>query len=303
LRKLVRTIREILRSPDVIALQEVENEATAQELATQLNEDAWRNGETSPEYVAALAEGNDPGGIDVALLVKTTTINVVSIDQLGFDSTYQSPCGNQQLEVLNDRPPLRLRAFAERAGSKLEFTLFVNHLRSLTGVDDNTSCGNNRTEADRVRLKRLLQAEFAARMIAAELGANPAAKILAVGDFNAFEVNDGYVDVLNTIAGNPAPLNQVAVGLALASRPSYPPMTNLLSKIVPESERYSYIFDGVRQTLDHVLLTPAAASHLAGGGYARVNSGFPETLRGDFTRPERFSDHDPVVVYLSVVGR
>ena len=30
--------------------------------------------------------------------------------------------------------------------------------------------------------------------------------------------------------------------------------------------------------------------------YGRMDADFPESYRGDFARPERLSDHDPVVV-------
>jgi hypothetical protein len=44
-----------------------------------------------------------------------------------------------------------------------------------------------------------------------------------------------------------------------------------------------------------VLVSPAAHTSLSGLAHARVDADFPEAFRGDATRPERLSDHDPAV--------
>ena len=41
-------------------------------------------------------------------------------------------------------------------------------------------------------------------------GARSAERIVLVGDFNAFEFSDGYVDVIGAVTGTPAPVDQVA---------------------------------------------------------------------------------------------
>lgn len=288
--KISNTIVNFLRAPDVVALEEVENLNTLQQLANRLNSDAPAAG-----YVPYLFEGNDPGGIDVGFLVKNT-VQVGEVVQLGLSTQYANPCNGAQ-ETLNDRPPLRLRGSAVKNGQVLNFTVFVNHLRSLNGIDDATatSCAPGFTNGSRVRAKRAAQADFLAGEIQNELTANPAAKIVAVGDFNAFEVNDGYVDVLGGIIGTPALATQV---VTTTLDPSYPNLTNMLS-LLPGTQRYSYVFDGNHQTLDHVLLNPAALAQVVGGGYGRVNADFPESLRNDGNRPERYSDHDPAIVFLT----
>ncbi len=288
LQKISATIRNILRFPDVIAFEEVEKLAVLTDLAARITSDAASASQPDPAYTAYVVEGNDPGGIDVGFLVKNT-VTAGSVTQLGSTTQYTTPCNTQDL--LNDRPPLRLRATANKGGQTLAFTVFVNHLRSLNGIDDESSCDNG----PRVRAKRAAQANFLAQQIQDELTFNPNASILAVGDFNDFEVSDGYVHVLGGIIGTPAPATQVA---AATADPSYPDLTNMLS-LLPAAQRYSYVFDGNHQTLDHVLLNPAARANVVGGGYARVNADHPETLRGNFNTPERFSDHDPAIVYLT----
>src|SRR5690606_40161411 len=60
------------------------------------------------------------------------------------------------------------------------------------------------TVGDRVRQKRRLQAEFLAQWLQARQLAEPDANLIVLGDFNAFEFNDGYVDVMGTVTGAPS---------------------------------------------------------------------------------------------------
>jgi len=147
-------VRTVQRYPDVIGVQEVENLTTLQTVATKINNDAVSiDGLPNPNYTAYLSEGNDPGGIDVGFLVKQARISVVSVTQFGLADTFTNP--DLSTSILNDRPPLLLRATCPRtAGSPLPFTVIVNHLRSLNGIDD-TSAGSNgwATEGERIRFK------------------------------------------------------------------------------------------------------------------------------------------------------
>ncbi len=67
----------------------------------------------------------------------------------------------------------------------------------------------------------------------------------------------------------------------------------------PAGETYSYVFDGNAQTLDHILLSPEAVASLTAFDHARINADFPEVYRGDPTRIERTSDHDPAIAYFA----
>ncbi|MGE0452649.1 MAG: lamin tail domain-containing protein [Vicinamibacteria bacterium] len=275
--------RDLLRTPDVIGVEEVENLATLQSVAARLNADSVAAGDPDPAYAAYLAEGNDVGGIDSGFLVKSARVEVVDVTQEGKDATYLTPAG--ATELLNDRPPLVLRArIACPLGPAFPVTVIVNHLRSLNGVD----------EVDgRVRAKRLAQAEFLADLIQARQDADPAEHIVSLGDYNAFQFNDGFVDVIGTVKGTPASPDEVV----LASASAHPVEPNLadLADTLPAEQRYSYNFDGNAQSLDHVLVTQNLLPRLAGFHYGRVDSDFPEVYRNDATRPERLSDHDPLV--------
>jgi hypothetical protein len=288
LNKASLAIRNVLLAPDVLGIVEMENLSTLQVVAGRVNADTVAAGQPDPGYVAYLEEGNDVGGIDVGFLVKSSRVTVLDVVQEGKDETYVNP-NNGQAELLNDRPSLVLRATVSRpGGTPFPITVIVNHLRSLSGVDDPV-------DGNRVRTKRRAQAEFLANLVQARQAADPGERIVLVGDFNAFQFNDGYVDSIGTIEGTPAPAEEVV----LASPDLVNPDLADLVDDIPAAERYSFVFDGNAQELDHVLVTANLLARARGLQYGRSNSDFPESLRNDASRPERLSDHDGVVAYFS----
>jgi predicted extracellular nuclease len=292
LNKASLMVRNVMMTPDVIGFQEVENLSTLQALATKINNDAVAASQPNPGYQAFLVEGNDVGGIDVGFLVKNT-VSVSSVTQFGLTDTYINPVDGTP-DTLNDRPPLVLVA----SKNGYAFTVIVNHLRSLNGIDDETVNGSS-TNGGRVRAKRRAQAEYLATLIQNRLTSNPNERIIALGDFNAFQFNDGYVDSIGTIKGTPT-----AAGGAVLTSPDLlnPDLINLVESETA-NERYSFVFDGSAQTLDHVLVTPNLQADFVRINHARNNADFPEgpTYRNDPNRPERLSDHDPVVVAFNTL--
>jgi predicted extracellular nuclease len=95
------------------------------------------------------------------------------------------------------------------------------------------------------------------------LGADPAANIAVLGDFNGFT----FENAIQTLEAGGA-------------------LTDLNRLLAPE-ERYSFVFDGNAQALDHILVTAGLA---AGAEYdaVHINSEQPDT-------PARGTDHDPQV--------
>ncbi len=289
LNKLSLSIRTMLKLPDIIGAVEVENLSTLQTIAASVNADAVSTGLPDPVYVAYLVEGNDVGGIDVGFLVKSTKVTVLGITQEGKTATYINPL-NGSPELLNDRPPLVLQAEVRRPNTApFPLTAIVVHQRSLGGVNDPV-------DGPRVRAKRQAQAEFLATLIQSRQSANPGERILAMGDFNAFRFNDGYVDVMGTVIGTPAPPGSVA-------SPS-PDLVNPdladLSDLVPAEQRYSYVFDGNAQELDHIVVNQLLLPEVSRLEFARMNADFADVYRNDPNRPERISDHDPAVATISL---
>jgi predicted extracellular nuclease len=291
LSKASLAVRTLLRTPDVLAAVEVEDVATLRALASRISADALAAGAADPAYQAFLEEGNDPGGIDVGFLV-ASRVAVLSVVQEGKGATYVDPTTGSAA-TLNDRPPLVLTArWTASDGADVIFTVVANHLRSLNGAGDDSSDGR------RVRAKRQAQAEYLASLLARLQAEVAGAPLLAVGDFNAYELSDGLVDVIGTVRGAPAPADQVVVGRSVDLLESDFVDLCAVDAFLPAPERYSYVYDGNAQLLDHVLVSGATASRVTGVAIARLGADFPEALRGDATRPERLTDHDAPVVRL-----
>ena len=290
LNKASLAIRNVLRYPDILGVEEMENITTLQAVAAKVNNDALTAGDPNPNYQPYLVEGNDIGGIDVGLLIKTPKVTVVSVTQFGKDTTYFDPVANASA-ILNDRPPLVLRATVALAGSAgtLPVTVIVNHLRSLSGVDDPA-------DGPRVRAKREAQAEYLANLIQGFYNSDPTANIVSIGDYNAFQFSDGYADVVGVVKGTPVPANQVVTPPAVITNPALIDLVDTL----PPSGQYSYSFNGSAQELDHILLNPNMASRLTRYAVAHNDADFPETYRNDPNRPERISDHDMPVAYFTL---
>src|SRR5207249_10923617 len=78
------------------------------------------------------------------------------------------------------------------------------------------------------------------------------------------------------------------------------PISNLADLIdfAAADQRYSFVFDGNAQELDHILVTQNILPVATGIEYGRTNADFPEIFRNDVNSPLRASDHDPVVSYF-----
>lgn len=302
LTKTAAAICDYVKAPDILGVVEVENLRVLGLLADRINETCAR----APGYVPYLAQGNDVGGINVGFLVATRNngagvarVEVVDVVQFGKDATLANPDGSTSL--LNDRPPLRLRARVHQDnGAVYPVTVVVNHLRSLNDIDSVEPGSNGwTTDGARVRAKRAAQAAYLATLIEQWQQQNPAEKIVLVGDFNTFEFNDGYVDVLGVIKGTEAPENEV---LAYVDSPVTTPLIDGSELIADPAQRYSYVFQGNAQTLDHVLVNEALVMDAAAVTveHARINADFGVDHYGDTTLPLRVSDHDPVRVSITV---
>jgi uncharacterized protein len=291
LAKASRQIRQNFGAPDIIGVVEMENLTTLQALAAKILADG------GPSYAANLIEGNDPGGIDVGFLTKSTPVagstprvSVVSVTQLGLSATFLNPITNAQ-DLLNDRPPLVLEATVNSAtGGSANVTVVANHLRSFLGVTDPV-------DGVRIRAKRLAQAEFVANLVQARQVANPNERIVVLGDFNAYEFNDGYVDTIGSILGAPTPATQVLLAGADLVNPN-------LVRLVDAGADYSYSFDGFTQNIDHIMVSQGLVTNSSARSvtHIKLNADFPETARSDYsaTANTRLSDHDALLLRVTV---
>ncbi|MGB5012972.1 MAG: endonuclease/exonuclease/phosphatase family protein [Pyrinomonadaceae bacterium] len=288
LTKTSLAIRNVLSMPDVLGIVEVENIKALQKLADKVNADAVAANQPDPKYVAYLEEGNDVRGIDVGFLIKSTKIKVLEVQQLGRKEKLESVPGAEG-QNLYDRPPLMLRAevIDTRSAKPLAFTVIVNHFKSYNGIDDVK-------DGDRVRQKRRLEAEWLAKFVEDRQKADPTERIILCGDFNSFQFNDGYNDLIGILKG------KSDQNVLVPSKTAY--ATGLVNLIdyIDAKNRYSYSFDGSAQSLDHILVNKPARLRAVKFGYARSNADFPKVYANDASRPERTSDHDAAILYLNL---
>jgi uncharacterized protein len=301
LTKTSLAICDFLKTPDIIGVVEVENLRVLGLLADRINATCA----SAPAYVPYLVQGNDVGGINVGFLVSdrsvgaVSRVEVVEVVQLGKDTLFTNPDASTSL--LNDRPPLMLRAVVHQDnGASFPVTVIVNHLRSLNGIDDTTPGSSGwPSESERVRTKRAQQAVFLANLVESRQQADPDERIVLVGDFNAFEFSDGYADVMGIIRGDEAAEPNV---LTYFASPITAPLVDGSAFIIDPLERYSYVFAGNAQTLDHVLVNEATVLDAADlvVDHARINADFGVHNYGVAGNAIRVSDHDPVRLAISV---
>jgi hypothetical protein len=278
LNKFSLQVRTVLGSPDVLAVSEVENLGTLQALALKILAD-----DPSVSYTAYLEEGNDIGCIDVGFLVRDT-VQVDSITQFGKDDTFEF---NNTIALLNDRPPLVLAGSYAGNGAAFPITVIAVHQRSLSGIDGNSS------NAQRVREKRHQQALRLSQFIQQLQTDTPGLRLVAIGDFNAFQFTDGYVDVMGQVTGNPDP----AGALIPATDEVNPDLTNQTFN-EPVDQRYSFVFDGSAQALDHGVTSQGLAPFLRGVEHSRGNSDAPFSFDADPNTPLRSADHDGLAIFI-----
>jgi predicted extracellular nuclease len=276
--KLADHIVNVLDAPDILGVQEVESLAVLQDLAS-----AAGAIEPGVNYTAYLEEGNDVGTIDVGFLVRDT----VAVDAISQLAKEEILFFDGEMSPLHDRPPLLLEGRAIAGGSNFPIAVIVVHNRSLGGID-------SASDGARVRQKRLEQAQSIAAKIQEIQVANPDVHLVVAGDFNAFEFSDGYVDAIGQIAGNVVADDNLLSGPDLVD----PDLINQ-SAWISEEQRYSFIFRGSAQILDHALTSMALDMSLRGLEYGRGNADAAEILITDDSTPLASSDHDGLVLFLT----
>lgn len=272
--KFVNYIVNVLKAPDVLAVQEVEKLGVLEDLAADM-------AGAGVNYTAYVEEGNDIGTIEVGFLVRDT-MAVDAITQINKDEILDFDGS-----LLHDRPPLLFEGRSINEGAEYPIAVMVVHNRSLSGIDDPNS-------GERVRAKRLAQAESIAQTISSLQTANPDIRLIVLGDFNAFEFSDGYVDAVGVISGSFDPEASLLPGTDYVD----PDLLNHIHSL-PENERYSFVFGGSAQALDHALASMALDMSFRGLEFGRGNADAAVDLINDDSTALRSSDHDGLVMFIT----
>lgn len=293
---LGRQIVEQLGSPDVIALQEVQddsgpdNDGTTSGAGTlaRLIEAIDAAGGRSYEAVEIApennADGGQPGGnIRVAFLVATDG-GAALVRRPGGDATTavqveHTDSGRARLSASPGRiKPGHIAWDRSRVPLALELSwggepLFVVscHLNSKGG--DDPLFGSWQPPRFGSERQRARQTGVLAEFVAALVQADSDARVVILGDLNDFQFS--------------APLGLLSGASGLVN------MTDTL----PPDERWSYIYQGNAQALDHVFVSPGLVS--AAGGPAGLQY---QLAHLNSWRVDSASDHDPTVLTVLPAG-
>lgn len=266
--KIVEAIAAI--DADVIGMMEMENNGNTaiQNLVDALN--AKMGPGTYAAVPAPSGGGTGTDAIKVAMIYKPAKLSRI---------------GNavSDANAVHNRPPLA-QTFAAANGER--FTVVVNHFKSkgcsgATGADADQGDGQGCYNAQRVQ-----QGEALRSFIGGVQATAGDADVLVIGDLNAYAKEDpvhgftslGWVDEIGRF----------------------------------NSFGYSYVFDGAAGRLDHALATPSMSAQVTGAYDWHINADEPVVI--DYNTefkpqdlytptPYRSSDHDPVVIGLSLVKR
>jgi len=259
-----------LGSPDILAIEELQdnsgcvNDGTVAADVTlrtlvQAIDDAG-----GPTYAWAVidpvnnADGGAPGAnIRQAFLYNPARVSLVTGSVARIDPTNAA--------WIASRKPLA----ASFDFNARRVTVIANHFNSKGG--DDPLFGPFQPPFLDTEAKRVQQAQIVHDFIAQKLAADAGARIVTLGDFNDFAFS--------------APLRKLTGEDAGA-----PILTNLATVLLPPEERYSYVFEGNSQELDHILVTASLVAD------AQLQ---PIHVNAEFS--DQVSDHDPLIASLKIL--
>jgi uncharacterized protein len=297
--QLATYVTRNLQAPDVLALEEIQdnsgavNDGTVAADQTLAKLAAAIRAAGGPAYTARSidpvdgADGGQPGGnIRVAFLYRTDR-GLSFVDRAGGTATTATTVtrdsrGKPHLSYSPGRiDPANPAWSSSRKPLAGEFrwlgqTVFViaNHFNSKGG--DSPVYGRYQPIQEPSAVQRAQQATAVRNFVDQLVAADRRAKVVVLGDINDFEFSN-TTDVLTS------------TGSLLD-----------LPRTLPQSERYTYVYQGNSEVLDHILISKGLAYSpfpacdcvkLYDYDVVHVNSEFSDQI----------SDHDPQVVRLLVI--
>jgi predicted extracellular nuclease len=221
------------------------------------------------------ADGGEPGGNIRQVFLFRTDRGLSFVDRPGGGSTtattvVSGPNGPQLSASPGRIDPTNTAFATSRKPLAGEFLfrghhVFVigNHFNSKGGDDPLSGRFQPPTRISEVQ--RHQQAQIVHDFVASILAADPNANVVVDGDLNDFEFS-GTVTTLKT------------------------GVLHDLIDTLPPNERYSYVFEGNSQTLDHVLVSDALQARPIAFDVVHVNAEFADQA----------SDHDPSVARITL---
>lgn len=260
LTKLANAIVE-LGSPDLISLNEIENETVVKDLLAQPQL-------KGKGYEFIVQPTNDERGITVGVLYKGSRLEAVGHTSMNPRMSFpDGGRGQVDRSLLYARPPLvvdfKARGAAQAGEGAALLTVAVNHFKSKLGG-----------EAPEAR--RQMQGQYLGEWLDARKATRPGSVQLVVGDLNANHGEGAYEKLAKRADGS--------------SR-----LYDTVSKL-PKDDRYTYIYRGRKDLLDHLMVSSGREDAIKGVEILHINS--PKEARKSQWDPnvlEGYSDHDTIV--------
>jgi predicted extracellular nuclease len=269
LSKLALAIEYELRLPEIIVVQEIENQAIAQELGDRVNT------ASGTDYIATSFETSDGRGIEAGFLWDANRVTLSEAFQM-FGPDVEMWFGPSSPSP--GREPI-VGVF-EINGQ--EVTIIGNHFKSKGG--DDPLYGVNWPPFRVTEIQRKGQARVVRDFVNSILDADPDALVMVAGDLNDFQFGEPGENDIGDEPGHP---------LSILESGGAVPLTNLLYLEKPP-ETFTFVFDGNSQVLDHMLVSPALLNYVVAADILHFNAGFADVLGGDVGTTLRASDHDPL---------
>jgi 5'-nucleotidase len=269
LSKLNLAIQLELVLPEVLVLQEVENQAILQELGDRVN------AASGTDYRATSFETSDERGIEVGFLWDAERVILLEAFQMsGPDVEAAFGPGSAS----PGREPLVGKFVLNGNINSQPVWIIGNHFKSKSG--DDPLYGVNQPPIRSTEEQRKLQARAVRDFVNNLFASDPEAQVMVTGDLNDFQFAE------------PGEGEDHPVGILEGSE-GETPLTNLIQFENP-AETFSFIFDGNSQVLDHMLVSPALMEHFRGADFLHFNTSYPAFLSEDPSTPLQSADHDPL---------
>ncbi|RQX13904.1 lamin tail domain-containing protein [Micromonospora arida] len=308
-----------LHAPDVILVQEAEDQDICTISGAALSCGDTNNADGAPDSIQELAltvaaaggpayaaaydrTGADARGITAAFLYRTDRVSLAAATAadplLGSAPTVQyraaglpSNADVQNPKALNAVLPADVDTSTGRDGSNV-FTrapqLGKFSVAAAPGATERFALyalSNHYSSGPDSRVgQRREQARYGAAIVTAIEAADQTARVVYGGDLNVFPRPDDPI----ATGDQPTPSDQLA--------PLYEAgLHNLWDNLVADvsASAYSYSFEGQAQTLDHLFVNDAFYGDLVQVRAAHINADWPAEFAGDGSRGS--SDHDPQV--------
>jgi predicted extracellular nuclease len=268
LTKLALAIEIELDLPEIIVVQEIENQAIAQELGDRVNM------ATGTDYVATSFETSDGRGIEPGFLWDANRVKLLEAFQLTDDIVPGVSGAFGPESASPGREPIV--GIFDISGNVV--TIVGNHFKSKGG--DDPIFGVNQPFTRITEVQRKLQAQVVRDFVNLIFAENPEAMVMVAGDLNDFAFSEP----------GEGPDNPIAI---LEGNENEATLYNLI-EAEKEAERFTFVFDGNSQVLDHMLVSPNLLDVFVAADILHFDASFPSDLGSDPTTALRASDHDPV---------